>query len=96
MTLAALVAMGTYASSTEKASAEPVTLGTAIAIGVGSAILGGAIGSARDRDIYRVAATDLPRRHVGYCLQRYRSYRVSDNTFAPRRGERRACVSPFI
>lgn len=33
--------------------------------------------------------------HVGWCLNRYRSYRASDNTFQPYEGARRACDSPF-
>jgi len=37
----------------------------------------------------------LPSNHVAWCLGRYRSYRPSDNTFRPHRGERRQCWSPF-
>jgi hypothetical protein len=32
--------------------------------------------------------------HVAWCQNRWRSYRVSDNTYQPSRGPRRACVSP--
>ena len=32
--------------------------------------------------------------HVSYCQARYKTYRVSDNTFQPNNGPRRACVSP--
>lgn len=37
----------------------------------------------------------LSRRHVAYCARKYRSYRVSDNTFQPYRGPRRACRSRY-
>ena len=33
--------------------------------------------------------------HVQWCVDRYRSYRVSDNTFQPLSGPRRQCVSPY-
>jgi hypothetical protein len=34
-------------------------------------------------------------RHVRWCRERYRSYRVSDNTYVIRAGVRRACRSPY-
>jgi hypothetical protein len=33
--------------------------------------------------------------HTGWCSSRYRSYRVSDNTFQPYVGPRRQCNSPY-
>lgn len=33
--------------------------------------------------------------HVEWCYARYRSYRLSDNSFQPDRGVRRACRSPY-
>ena len=33
--------------------------------------------------------------HVNWCASRYRSYRVSDNTFQPYHGSRRNCNSPY-
>jgi hypothetical protein len=33
--------------------------------------------------------------HVQWCFNHYRSYRPYDNTYSPRRGVRRACVSPY-
>lgn len=33
--------------------------------------------------------------HVEWCQNRYRSYRVSDNTFQPNNGPRRQCNSPY-
>jgi hypothetical protein len=32
--------------------------------------------------------------HVRWCANRYRSYRVSDNTYQPTNGPRRQCVGP--
>ncbi|MFD1696695.1 BA14K family protein [Roseibium aestuarii] len=37
----------------------------------------------------------LPGRHYGWCENRYRSYRASDNTFQPYHGPRRQCRSPY-
>nr|WP_210311429.1 BA14K family protein [Rhizobium leucaenae] len=47
------------------------------------AIIGGAIA----RPAYGSA-------HVRWCANRYRSYRVSDNTYQPTNGPRRQCVGP--
>lgn len=33
--------------------------------------------------------------HIRWCSERYRSYRVRDNTYQPTRGPRRQCVSPY-
>lgn len=33
--------------------------------------------------------------HVNWCLERYRSYRLEDNSYQPYNGPRRACESPF-
>lgn len=33
--------------------------------------------------------------HVNWCENRYRSYRVSDNSWKPNYGPRRVCVSPY-
>ncbi|MCY6379999.1 BA14K family protein [Hoeflea prorocentri] len=35
------------------------------------------------------------RAHVNYCFRKYRSYRISDNTFQPYHGPRRPCRSPY-
>jgi hypothetical protein len=37
----------------------------------------------------------LSQAHVQWCFDRYRSYRVSDNTFQPYQGPRRQCRSPY-
>lgn len=48
------------------------------------ALLGGAIAS-------QAASGNS---HVAWCQNRWRSYRVSDNSYQPSRGPRRVCVSP--
>ncbi|TKT58047.1 BA14K family protein [Rhizobiaceae bacterium LC148] len=58
------------------------------AFGAG-AVIGGAIASQP-----RVV-TGLPARHVDWCSARYRTYRVSDNTYVPRAGVRAECRSPY-
>ncbi|WP_274424166.1 BA14K family protein [Chelativorans sp. YIM 93263] len=40
-------------------------------------------------------AAALSASHVYWCQQKYRSYRVSDNTFQPYHGPRKPCVSPY-
>lgn len=40
-------------------------------------------------------AAAWPKAHRDWCTDRYRSYRVSDNSFQPNKGPRRACHSPF-
>lgn len=52
----------------------------------------------RPAPVYRVAPAPryaVPQNHVNWCHSRYRSYRVSDNTFQPYNGPRKACVSPY-
>lgn len=45
------------------------------------------------------AITNQPRAsassHYQWCANRYRTYRASDNTYAPRAGVRATCVSPY-
>ena len=38
---------------------------------------------------------DLVSQHVAWCFDRYRSYRVEDDSYTPYAGGRRACVSPW-
>ena len=54
----------------------------------------------RPRRVYRTVRRRGVRRrfsaaHYGYCSTRYRSYRVSDNTFQPYRGRRKQCRSRY-
>lgn len=37
----------------------------------------------------------LTRNHIDWCHNRWRSYRVSDNSYQPYNGPRRLCVSPY-
>ena len=45
-----------------------------------------------DRRVYRAPQGSA---HVRWCYNRYRSYRVWDNTFQPYHGPRRQCWSPY-
>lgn len=55
------------------------------------AIVGGAVSGGTSTTVV------VPRgsAHVDWCQNRYRSYRVSDNSFQPYNGPRQACVSPY-
>lgn len=55
------------------------------------AMIGGAI-AAQPAPRYAVPAGNA---HVQWCMNRYRSYRVSDNTFQPNYGPRQQCVAPY-
>ncbi|WP_246730285.1 BA14K family protein [Nitratireductor mangrovi] len=39
--------------------------------------------------------TQLNEAHVDWCFDRYRSYRLRDNSFQPYEGPRRQCISPY-
>lgn len=41
-------------------------------------------------------AAGMAEAHVEWCTERYRSYRVRDNSYQPYRGGRRTCVSPHF
>lgn len=59
---------------------------------IAGAIIGGAIaGQQPPARVVRPSANS----HVGWCYNRYRSYRASDNTFQPYHGPRRQCYSPY-
>jgi hypothetical protein len=60
---------------------------------IAGAIIGGALNDGpryQPRATYRVS-----NQHVAWCQDRWRSYRVSDNTYQPNSGPRRVCTSPF-
>ena len=42
------------------------------------------------------AGDDMRIAHVGWCAERYRSYRVEDNSYQPFGGGRRPCTSPYL
>ncbi len=44
--------------------------------------------------LYDIGATSSDDAHVRWCYARWRSYRISDNTYQPLYGDRRECVSP--
>ncbi|BCH24272.1 hypothetical protein MesoLjLc_39380 [Mesorhizobium sp. L-8-10] len=44
------------------------------------------------RPRYRIRMSQA---HIEWCSARYRTYRVSDNSFAPTRHTRRQCISPY-
>lgn len=41
------------------------------------------------------AAPDLSPEHIAWCTDRYRSYRIEDNSYTPYSGGSRECISPF-
>ena len=43
---------------------------------------------------YRV--TRLSQAHIDWCYARYKTYRLSDNTYKPTVNTRRQCVSPYL
>ena len=59
---------------------------------IGGAIIGGTIAAA---PVVAAPAYGLSAAHVEWCRNRWRSYRVSDNTYQPYHGPRRDCVSPY-
>ncbi len=58
-------------------------VGAAVGIGVGAAIIGGAIAAS--------AAEQQRQQAVGYCMQRYRSYDPNSQTYLGRDGMRYSC-----
>ncbi|WP_205789970.1 BA14K family protein [Microvirga makkahensis] len=63
---------------------------------VAGAIIGGAIANqpaVAAPPVY--APVRLSAAHVNWCTNRWKSYRISDNTYQPYNGPRQACVSPY-
>lgn len=63
---------------------------------VAGAIIGGAIAgqpAVTAPPVY--APVRLSAAHVNWCTSRWKSYRVSDNSYQPYDGPRQACVSPY-
>lgn len=65
--------------------------GAAFAAG---ALIGGAIAS-QPGPVYAAPPPGAADAHVQWCMQTYRSYRPSDDTFQPYNGPRQPCVSPY-
>jgi hypothetical protein len=59
---------------------------------VAGAIIGGAIANQPTVQ----APVRLNAAHVQWCQNRWRSYRVSDNSYQPYNGSRQVCVSPYF
>ncbi|MBW9056488.1 BA14K family protein [Rhizobium mesosinicum] len=64
------------------------------AFGAG-AIVGGAVVAQPRYYAPAPAPSGMTPRHVAWCENRYRSYRVYDNTFQPYNGPRQQCYSPY-
>lgn len=63
---------------------------------VAGAIIGGAIASQPTVVVPPAyAPVRLSAAHVTWCENRWKSYRVSDNSYQPYKGSRLACVSPY-
>jgi Ni/Co efflux regulator RcnB len=58
---------------------------------IAGAIIGGALAN---QPVVR-APVQLSAGHVRWCQNRWRSYRVTDNTYQPYNGPRQVCVSPY-
>lgn len=65
----------------------------AAAFAVGTMV--GAAAARPAQPVHRHPSPSLRSHHVSWCMNRFRSYRVSDNTFQPYSGPRRQCVSPY-
>jgi len=73
-------------------------------IDLGSAVVGAIIGGVIVNEVQRPRQAQPPRarsagflsqNHVNWCHNRWRSYRVSDNSYQPYNGPRRVCASPY-
>ncbi|WP_333826340.1 BA14K family protein [Pararhodobacter sp.] len=72
---------------------------------LGSAIVGAIVGGVivnqmqqsgqQQQQHYGHSGSYLSRNHVDWCHNRWRSYRVSDNSYQPYNGPRRVCMSPY-
>jgi hypothetical protein len=80
--------------ATPSEESEPVRAKTAgeVAPEVDDAVVTGSVERAAGAERL---VPELSAAHVEWCADRYRSYRVSDDTYAPYSGGRRPCASPF-
>ena len=103
LALATIVSLGAWTFTAPKAEAG-VRIGIGIGFGYGRPYYGypryyrPRYYRPRYRRVYR-ARRHRARRgvnaHVNWCARRYRSYRVSSDTFRPFHGPRRRCRSPY-
>lgn len=68
--------------------------GTAVAIGLGI-VAGAAIVSAANQKTVAVEDTSDANAHYGWCFNKYKSYRIEDNSFMSFSGYRKPCISPY-
>ncbi|WP_428978279.1 BA14K family protein [Oricola thermophila] len=74
-----------------------MSAGTAAAIGiVGGIIAGAALANAAQPKEVIIEPVGDPNAHVSWCQARYKSYRVSDNSWQPYHGPRKPCISPYL
>lgn len=105
-TVAALAVALTVSSMPSAAQAgqdEEIFVLGALAGAAGAIVLGGIVAGAQaindrgiDNTVDTTATGSITNDQVAYCQGRYRTYRVSDNTFQPNNGPRRQCVAPTL
>ena len=62
---------------------------------VGGLIAGAAIANAANKNAIPVESTGDADAHVNWCFDRYKSYRMLDNSWQPFHGPRKPCISPY-
>ncbi|MFZ2101511.1 MAG: BA14K family protein [Oricola sp.] len=73
-----------------------INAGAAAALLIGGVIAGAAIANAtQPKDVY-VEPVGNADAHINWCFGKYKSYRMSDNTYQPFDGPRKQCISPYI
>ena len=68
--------------------------GTAAAIGLGI-VAGAALVSAANQKTVIVEDTGHANAHYSWCFNKYKSYRMEDNSFMSFSGYRKPCISPY-
>jgi hypothetical protein len=70
---------------------------------LGSALIGALIGGVIVHQFQQQPRQQAPayggsflsREHINWCQNRWRSYRLTDNSYQPYQGPRRVCISPY-
>ncbi|MCK5746344.1 BA14K family protein [Oricola sp.] len=68
--------------------------GTAAAIGLGI-VAGAALVSAANQKTVIVQETGHANAHYSWCFDKYKTYRMEDNSFMSYSGYRKPCISPY-
>lgn len=68
--------------------------GTAAAIGLGI-VAGAALVSAANQKTVEVQETSETNAHYGWCFNKYKTYRIEDNSYMSYSGYRKPCISPY-